>query len=102
MAKPSSGHFSGTAGKKTAYKNQYRNIDRDAIILPRDLDLREHPTKYKQMSSKKLKVLREKEANRTLTKEEYKEWQRRLAVRRNKAITPIALQSIRICRIAMS
>lgn len=104
MAKPSSGHFSGTAGRKTAYKNQYRNIDRDAIILPRDLDLREHPTKYKQMSSQKLKVLRQKEANRTLTKEEYKhkEWQRRLAVRRNKAITPIALQSIRIYRIAMS
>lgn len=89
MAKPSSGHFSGTAGSKNAYKNQSRNIDRDAIILPRDLDLREHPTKYKQMSSKKLIVLRQKEANRTLTKEEYKhkEWQRRLSARRKEAIT---------------
>lgn len=89
MAKPSSGHFSGTAGSKNAYKNLSRNIDRDAIILPRGLDLREHPTKYKQMSSKKLKVLRQKEANRTLTKEEYKhkEWQRRLSARRKEAIT---------------
>lgn len=89
MAKPSSGHFSGTAGSKYAYKNQSRNIDRDAIILSRYLDLREHPTKYKQMSSKKLKVLRQKEANRTLTKEEYKhkEWQRRLSARRKEAIT---------------
>lgn len=99
MAKPSSGHFSGTAGSKNAYKNLSRNIDRDAIILPRDFDLRKHPAKYKQMSSKKLKVLRQKEANRTLTKEEYKhkEWQRRLAVRRNKAIKDFwAIERIRI------
>jgi len=45
MAKPSSGHFSGTTGSKNAYKNLSRNIDRYAIILPRDLDLREHPDK---------------------------------------------------------
>ena len=41
------------------------------------------------MSSKKLKVLRQKEANRPLTKEEYKhkEWQHRLSARRKEAIT---------------
>lgn len=89
MSKPSSGHFSGTTGSKNASKNLSRNTDGNVIMVPSDLDLREHPTKYKQMSSKKLKVLREKQANRTLTKEEYKhkEWQRRLSARRKKAIT---------------
>ncbi len=89
MAKPSSGYFSGTTGSKNASKNLSRNIDRNAIILPKGLDLREHPTKYKQMSSQKLKVLREKEANRTLAREGYKhkEWQRRLSARRKEAIT---------------
>ena len=88
MSKPSSGHFIGTTGNKNASKNLSRCNDRNVIILPKNLDLREHPTKYKQMSSKKLKALREKEANRTLTKEEYKhkEWQRRLSARRKEAI----------------
>ncbi len=89
MSKPSSGHFSGTAGSKNASKNLSQNNIGNDIIFPKGLDLREHPAKYKQISSKKLKVLREKEANRTLTKEEYKhkEWQRRLSARRKEAIT---------------
>jgi hypothetical protein len=88
MSKPSSGHFSGTTGSKNTSKNLSRNNDRSVIITPKGLDLREHPTKYKQMSSKKLKKLREKEANRTLTKAEYKhkEWQRRLNIRRKEGI----------------
>lgn len=88
MSKPSSGHFSGTTGGQNTSKNLFRNNDRSVIITPKGLDLREHPTKYKQMSSKKLKKLREKEANRTLTKAEYKhkEWQRRLALRRKAGI----------------
>ena len=89
MSKPNSGHFSGTTGSKNTSKKLSQIIDRNAIILPKLLDLREHPAKYKQMSSKKLKALRKKEANRTLTKEEYKhkEWQRRLSNRRKEAIT---------------
>ncbi len=89
MSKPSSGHFNGTTGSNNASNNLSRSNVRSAILSPKGLDLREHPTKYKQMSSKKLKKLRDKEANRTLTKAEYKqmEWQRRLSARRKKAIT---------------
>ena len=88
MSKPSSGHFSGTTGSRNASKNLSRNNDRSVIITPKGLDLREHPTKYKQTSSKKLKALRDKQDNRTLTKEEYKhkEWQRRLSARRKAGI----------------
>lgn len=89
MSKPNSGHFSGTIGSRNTTKNLSRKNDRCVIMLPKGLDLREHPTKYKQMSSQKLKNLREKEDNRTLTKAEYKhkEWQRRLSARRKEAIT---------------
>lgn len=88
MSKPNSGHFSGTTGSNNASKNLSRNNDRGVIIAPKGLDSREHPAKYKQMSSKKLKELRKKEANRTLTKAEYKhmEWQRRLTIRRKEGI----------------
>lgn len=88
MSKPISGHFSGTIGSKNASKNLSLLSDDSAIIATERLDLREHPTKYKQLSSKKLKLLREKEASRTLTKAEYKhkEWQVRLNNRRKKGI----------------
>ena len=90
MSKPSSGHFNGTTGKRIAQGiSSTVSKKRDIIAKKKSsLDLREHPTKYKQMSSKKLKKLREKETNRTITKEEYKhnEWQKRLTKRRNKAI----------------
>jgi len=90
MSKPSSGHFNGTTGKKIAQGISSTVSKKCDIIAKKksSLDLREHPTKYKQMSSKKLKKLREKETNRTITKEEYKhkEWQRRLKIRRNEGI----------------
>jgi len=90
MSKPSSGHFNGTTGKRIAQGiSSTVSKKRDIIAKKKSsLDLREHPTKYKQMSSKKLKNLREKEDKRTITKEEYKhkEWQKRLTKRRNKAI----------------
>ena len=89
MSKPSSGHFRGTIGNKNTSKNLFHYNNINVIISSKGLDLREHPTKYKQMSSKKLKALRDKEANRTLTKEEYKhkDWQSRLSARRKEAIT---------------
>ena len=88
MSKPCSGHFYGTIGYRNAEKNKAQNSANRAIIASKDIDTREHPTKYKQMSSKKLKELREKKKNHTITKEEYKRlnWQTRLTKRRNEAV----------------
>lgn len=88
MSKPSSGHFIGTAGSNNTLKNLSQKDYKSDIILPKGIDTREHPTKYKQLSSKKLKTLREKVANRTITKEEYKrlDWQKRLDARRRDGI----------------
>ena len=88
MSKPSSGHFRGTTGSKNALKKLSRNNDRSVIITQKGLDLREHPAKYKQMSSKKIKKLREKVQTRTITRSEYKrlDWQRRLNNRRKVGI----------------
>ncbi|MBO4846659.1 MAG: hypothetical protein J5525_10170 [Lachnospiraceae bacterium] len=88
LSKPSSGHFKGTAGSKASYNNLSQKKDSGGIINKKGLDTREHPTKYKQMSSKRIKALREKVDRRTITKTEYKhmEWQKRLTKRRNKAI----------------
>lgn len=88
MSKPRSGHFSGTTGSKNASKKLSRNNDRGIIIIPNGLDLREHPTKYKQLSSKKRTALRKKVQLRTITKAEYKrlDWQNRLDTRRKAGI----------------
>lgn len=90
MSKPNSGHFSGTTGDKKASSLVVLNKSKHDIMTSKlnGLDTREHPTKYKQLSSKKLKALRKKESQRTITKEEYKhkEWQRRLDNRRRKGI----------------
>ena len=88
MSKPSSGHFNGTTGSKNTSRYLSQKTTNNGIIATNKLDTREHPTKYKQLSSKKLKVLREKVRNRTITKAEYKQldWQRRLTARRNQAI----------------
>lgn len=88
MSKPGSGHFSGTTGSKNAASILSQNKGESVIISSDGLDLREHPTKYKQLSSKRLKVLHDKYQNRTITKAEYKQldWQRRLTARRNKAV----------------
>ena len=72
MSKPSSGHFIGTAGSNSTFKNLSQKDYKSGIILPKGIDTREHPTKYKQLSSKRRKDFREKEDNHTITKEEYK------------------------------
>ena len=100
MSKPSSGHFSGTAGSKTT-KIISQKSDSRVIISSKDIDTREHPTKYKQLGSKKLKLLREKVENRTITKKEYKrlDWQNRLTKRLNKAVKDFwFFERIRIAR----
>ena len=88
MSKPSSGHFIGTAGSNSTFKNLSQKDYKSGIILPKGIDTREHPTKYKQLSSKRRKDLREKEDNHTITKEEYRRlnWQRRLDKRRRDGI----------------
>lgn len=87
MSKEISGHFSRTTGYINALQIMESNYDNAIIALP-DLDLREHPTKYKQLSSKKLKEFKAKETARTLNKEEYKrlDFNRRLNKRRNDGI----------------
>lgn len=88
MSKPSSGHFSGTAGSKNPSRNIAQNQSNNAIISSRRLDTREHPTKYRQLSSKKLRALREKAKSRTITKSEYAHlnWQTRLTKRRKEGV----------------
>ncbi len=88
MSKPSSGHFSGTTGSNNTSKKLSHNDDARVIIPPKGPDLRSHPAKYKQMSSKKRKALREKVQSRSITKAEYKRlnWQRRLDARRRAGI----------------
>lgn len=88
MSKPNSGHFKGTTGYNNSQKNSSQILKKNVIINSEKYDTREHPTKHKQMSFKKLQLLRKKLNTRTITKEEYKrlEWQRRLTARRNEAI----------------
>lgn len=90
MSKPDSGHFIGTTGKNHSKKTYYSDTNLDDIINKRyfELDFREHPTKYKQLSSKKSKELRQKLATRTISKKEYKllMWQKRLNKRRSTGI----------------
>ncbi|NSW38148.1 hypothetical protein HRG09_19340 [Bacillus sp. Xin1] len=52
------------------------------------LDLTEHPTQTKQMSSKKMKKLKEKIENRTITKKEYEDyiWNKKFGKRRDDGV----------------
>ncbi|WP_147534925.1 T7SS effector LXG polymorphic toxin [Bacillus marasmi] len=52
------------------------------------LDLKEHPTTTQQMSSKKMKELKDKIDNRTITKQEYADyiWNKKFAKRRDKGV----------------
>ena len=90
MSKPNSGHFSGTSGHIISQKLISTNEKKSDIIKPKvnGLDLREHPTKYKQPGAKKRKMLSEKERNRTLSKSEYKlkYWFSRFSKRKAKGI----------------
>lgn len=62
----------------------------EAVVAERtkDLDLRPHPTDQKQLSPKKLKELKQKLADRTITKEEYKQldWNQRFKQSRKQAV----------------
>lgn len=95
MSKPNSGHFSGTCGAKLSrytldsHSKATKPSESDIIASRvKGLDLREHPSKYKQLSSKKMTALRKKKHARTMTQLEYKTYEsyKRLSARRNKGI----------------
>jgi len=95
MSKSNSGHFSGTAGARSseytlsAHSKVTKPSESDIIASRvKGLDLREHPSKYKQLSSKKMTALRKKKQARTMTKQEYKTYEsnKRLSARRDKGV----------------
>ena len=93
MSKSNSRHFSGTIGAKLSEYTLSTTSSLDTkpsesdIIASRvkELDLRAHPTKHKQLSAKKMTLLRKKVQARTITRQEYKSYNsnRRLARRRD-------------------
>ena len=95
MSKPSSGLFHGTQGDIAFHG------DAESVIASRvsGLDLREHPTTQKQLSSKKRKEINKKIKNRTATREEWKhrEWDRRIRKRRKAGVDDFwAKEAIRL------
>ncbi len=79
MSKTHSMLFSGTFGDKiskyTLVKKSKHTPPKESDIIAgrvKNLDLREHPLKYKQVSSKKLSMMRQKIKERKLSREEYK------------------------------
>ena len=95
MSKSNSGHFSGTGGAKLSrytlgIHSKLTKPSESDIIASRvkGLDLREHPSKYKQLSSKKMTALRKKKQARTMTQLEYKTYEsnKRLSARRDEGV----------------
>ncbi|MCY8581658.1 T7SS effector LXG polymorphic toxin [Bacillus haynesii] len=97
--------FKATKGAKTAKKvstvtkktSQVEQVSKnvstkkaETIIAERvkDFDLAEHPVPYKQVGAKKLKELKSKIDNRTITREEYKvyTWNKKFAAKRDKGV----------------
>ncbi|OIK10579.1 pre-toxin TG domain-containing protein, partial [Bacillus sp. MUM 13] len=65
-------------------------VKAEEVIAERvkDFDLRKHPVSYKQLSAIKMKELKLKIENRTITKEEYQSynWNKKFARRRDKGV----------------
>lgn len=84
MSKPNSGLFKGTSGIEDFYG------DAEAVIAQRvaGLDLTPHPITNKQLSSKKMAIIRRKIDSRKATREEYAlyMWNKRFKGRRDKAV----------------
>lgn len=88
MSKSISGHFKSTQGFINHPAYSYSQYEAKMYEFSLKEKPEPYPLKYKQLSSKKLKSLRDKKNNRTITKKEYKilEWHKRLAKRRNEGI----------------
>lgn len=86
MSKSLSNHFHGTTGERRFFAS--RGQSEGDIIQSRvqELDLREHPVKYKSTLSRR--KIKEKIDNRTASKDDYKKYSSltRLAKRRKKGV----------------
>lgn len=80
----------GNSGSKTVFSNTIETKTPETIIAERTkgLDLVPHPTTQKQLSPKKMKELKQKIADRTITREEYEQydWNKRFTQRRNEGV----------------
>ena len=80
----------GNSGSKTVISNTIETKTPETIIAERTkgLDLVPHPTTQKQLSPKKMKELKQKIADRTITREEYEQydWNKRFTQRRNEGV----------------
>lgn len=89
MSKGNSGLFKGTVGEKSENNigiNELINIIKERT---KDLDLREHPIKNKELSKKKMKEIRKKIKKRTATKEEFHNytWNKKIDKHRKEAVS---------------
>lgn len=84
MSKPASGLFHGTKGD-IAYRGDAENVIASRV---EGLDLREHPTAWKQLSAKARHSIAQKVRSRTATREEYERyiWDKRFGKRRRAGI----------------
>lgn len=84
MSKPPSGLFNGTMGERVFHG------DAEQVIASRveGLDLREHPTTQKQLSTKERRSIAQKIRHRTATRDEYERymWDKRFAKRRRAGV----------------
>ncbi|BCE06637.1 T7SS effector LXG polymorphic toxin [Bacillus paralicheniformis] len=84
VAKKEAKNVSQTAEKNTSTKKA------ETVIAERvkNFDLAEHPVQFKQVGVKKLKELKSKIDNRTITREEYKvyTWNKKFAAKRDKGV----------------
>ncbi|MED4323252.1 T7SS effector LXG polymorphic toxin [Bacillus licheniformis] len=93
------GNATRTLGKKAitkvekaaekALKNEVKDVKKVIAERSKSLDLKEHPTKTKQFGSKKMKELKKKIDNRTITKQEYQDyiWNKKFAKKRKAGVT---------------
>ena len=72
-----------------ALKNEVKDVKKVIAERSKSLDLKEHPTKTKQFGSKKMKELKKKIDNRTITKQEYQDyiWNKKFAKKRKAGVT---------------
>ncbi|MEC1427909.1 T7SS effector LXG polymorphic toxin [Bacillus sonorensis] len=72
-----------------ALKNEVKDVKKVIAERSKSLDLKEHPTKTKQLGSKKMKELKKKIDKRTITKQEYQDyiWNKKFAKKRKAGVT---------------
>lgn len=99
MSKPSSGHFQGTTGSNHSGSATFTNPSASDIIAERvkGLDLRPHPVKH--FSDTSYVKIRQKVADRTATRDEYRKLQQGIRLNRRRREGPrrfLTQEAIRI------